>query len=57
MIIPIVKSVKGEDQTIGTASVISEGDDVSVEFFLRAGFSITEKVKADLTKQFKRFVR
>lgn len=37
MIIPIVKSIKGQDQTIGTASVTPDGDDVWVEFFLNPG--------------------
>lgn len=55
MIIPIVKSVKGEDQTIGTARVLPEGDDV--EFYLQPGFSLSESVIRQLSKQLKKLAK
>lgn len=54
MIIPIVKSIKGEDQTIGTASVTPDGE---VEFYLKSGYSMTEAVKKQLTEQLKKLAR
>lgn len=57
MIIPIVKSINGEDQTIGTAAVMPDGDDVSVEFYLKPGFSMAEAVLGEMTKQLKKLAR
>lgn len=54
MIVPIVKSTKGEDQTIGTARVLPEGD---VEFYLKPGFSMAQAVMAEMTKQLKKLAR
>lgn len=55
MIIPIVKSIKGQDQTIGTARVLADSDDV--EFYLKPGFSLSEEVTEQLTKQLKRLAK
>jgi hypothetical protein len=51
VIIPIVKSIKGVDQTIGTARVPDGGD---VEFYLQPGFSLSDAVVKQLTKQLKK---
>jgi hypothetical protein len=55
MIIPIVKSIKGVDQTIGTARVVPESDEV--EFYLKPGYSMTESVKKEMAKQLKKLAR
>lgn len=57
MIIPIVKSIKGQDQTIGTASVTPDGDDVWVEFFLNPGYALSESVKKQLTQELKKLAK
>lgn len=57
MIVPIVNKIKGEDQTIGTASVQPDGDDYSVEFYLKPGYSLAEQVANEMTKQLKRLAR
>jgi hypothetical protein len=55
VIIPIVKTIKGEDQTIGTARVIPRSKEV--EFYLKPGFSLTEDVLRQLTNQLKKLAR
>ena len=55
MIIPIINKIKGEDQTIGTARVLPDIDEV--EFYLKPGFSLSEAVKKQLTKQLKNLVK
>ena len=57
MIVPIVKSIKGEDKQIGTASVKPDGDDVAVEYFLQPGYAMADAVMTELTKQLKKLVR
>lgn len=55
MIIPIVRNVKGEKRTIGTARVLPDSGEV--EFYLQPGFSLSEAVAKQLTKQLKKLVR
>ena len=58
MIVPIVKSVSGEDETIGAAAVVSDDcDDVSVEYYLKPEFSMAEAVMIEMTKQLKKLAR
>lgn len=55
MIVPIVNKVNGKNQTIGTSRVLPDGEDV--EFYLKPGFSLTEAVAKQLTKQLKKLAR
>lgn len=55
MIVPIVKTVKGQDETIGTALVEPDCDEVV--FYLKPGFSMSEAVAKQLTKQLKKLVK
>lgn len=55
MIVPIVNTIKGQDQTIGTARILPDGEDV--EFYLKPGFSLSEAVTKQLTKQLKKLAR
>lgn len=57
MILPIVNNIKGEDKTVGTARVVPDGDDISVEFYLQPGFSLSDAVANQLTKQLKKLAR
>jgi len=57
MIIPIVRKIEGEDQTIGTASVTSDDNDVWVEFFLNPGFQLSDAVKKQLTRDLKKLAK
>lgn len=57
MIIPITISSKGETKEIGTARVIPDGDDFSVEMYLKPEFSFDDQTLADLVKQLKRIAR
>lgn len=55
MIVPIVNRIKGQNQTIGTARVLPDSDDV--EFYLKPGFALSEAVMRQLTKQLKKLVK
>lgn len=57
MIIPITISSKEETREIGTARVLPEGDDFSVEMYLIPEFSFAEEAKADLVKELKKIAR
>jgi len=52
-----VNNIKGEDKTVGTARVVPDGDDISVEFYLQPGFSLSDAVANQLTKQLKKLAR
>lgn len=55
MIVPIVNKIHGEDQTIGTARVLPDGEDV--EFYLQPGYSLSSEVMKQLTKHLKKLVK
>lgn len=55
MIVPIVKSVKGQDQMIGTARVLPDGE--GVEFYFKPGFSLSEAATKQLKKQLKKLTK
>ncbi len=55
MIVPIIQKIDGEDQTIGAARVLPNGEDV--EFYLKSEFSISSAVKTEMAKQLKKLAR
>jgi len=55
MIIPIVNKIKGQDQTIGTARVLPDGE--GVEFYLKPGFSLSDLVKKELAVKLKKLAK
>lgn len=55
MIVPIIKKINGEDQTIGTARILNGSDEV--EFYLQPGFILGDAVKKQLVKQLKKLAR
>jgi hypothetical protein len=56
MIVPITTG-HGKDDVIGTVSIQPDGDDFSVEFYLRPGYTLAEQVVVEMTKQLKKRAR
>jgi hypothetical protein len=57
MIIPITSSLSGEQKVLGTARVEPEGNDFSVEFYLKPNITITDEVRTSLEKELKVIAR
>jgi hypothetical protein len=53
--VPIINRVNGEDQTVGMARVLPDGEDV--EYYLKPGFGMAEAVMREMTKQLKKLAR
>lgn len=54
MIVPIVNTVKGQDETIGTARVLPDG---KVEYYINPKFSISDMLKKELAAKLRKMAK
>lgn len=57
MIVPITICKNGENENVGTASVEFSDGVISVDFYLSADYTISDKVKVDMEKQLRNLAR